>query len=113
MRSIGYCYHMLYEFFAITRNHSLNEVKEFMFACGQNILQHGGVIQRADYLGAMMLPDLLYKHRETHNTGVAFTLRYFSNPKGKKELTRMISMDPRLLRHVVLAVEDKKVTPAK
>ncbi|CEP24180.1 37S ribosomal protein MRP17, mitochondrial AltName: Full=YmS16 [Cyberlindnera jadinii] len=104
---------MLYELIAIARvtnpSSAAVEAKEVASTIGRLIIQNRGVVRQIKSLGLQHLPKIMTKDQEHHFQGEKFLMLFDSSTSVQSEILRTLRADPRVIRSMILKVNDKKL----
>ncbi len=74
---------------------------------GQQIVDNKGVIRGIKNWGQFDLPRPTTRHQTQHHQGHYFVMQFDSSIKVQEEVRRLLTLDPRMIRHSVVKVGDK------
>lgn len=76
---------------------------------GRLIIQNRGVVRQIKSLGLQHLPKIMTKDQEHHFQGEKFLMLFDSSTSVQSEILRTLRADPRVIRSMILKVNDKKL----
>ncbi|KAK9468940.1 hypothetical protein V1512DRAFT_258266 [Lipomyces arxii] len=100
---------MLYELVGIARVNTMKEMREIVKTIGSVVINTGGVVRRADWLGRQYLPKVMSKHQQLHFAGHHFFILFDSSIKAQRDIYELLKVDPRMIR--VMTVNVSKNLP--
>ncbi|KAF2762611.1 hypothetical protein EJ05DRAFT_534133 [Pseudovirgaria hyperparasitica] len=98
---------VLYELIGLVRPGNVAEVKEIVHAAGSIILNANGVIRGITNWGVFLLPKPRHVLAAKHHTAHHFLMRFDSSADTQLTMRRLLSRDPRMMRHSCVKLGSK------
>ncbi|KAJ1915883.1 hypothetical protein IWQ60_008296 [Tieghemiomyces parasiticus] len=98
----------LYELLCISsRNIATANARDLVKMSALTVLDRGGVVRGFTNFGIRVLPHRIKRHQQYFEEGRYWLMHFDCNPLVLTELTKSLRLDPRVLRHNVLKLDNK------